>query len=207
MLRMLYLLYVLLISVSTAIADCPVKQSSPCLSHLEISFKTGYFFFTSEKMRRVYKNGGLDLQFSACYPIHRSFRAYGSFEYLKKLGHSIKGHQSTSFEAFPLSLGLQKIAKIIFFVPIDCYFSVGPRYFITNVKNHSSYVSKHMPSNGFGGFANTGILLRLYSHWNLNLFGEYSYARLHYSSSVKNSQSHTVQAGGLTFGGGLVYVF
>jgi DNA-damage-inducible protein D len=53
-----------------------------------------------------------------------------------------------------------------------------------------------------------GIAIReeLTDEWDnrgIKVFGEYSYKRLHFHSSRKGTQGHTVQVGGLTFGGGL----
>jgi hypothetical protein len=85
--------------------------------------------------------------------------------------------------------------------------TLGPRFFFTHVHNNSPYVSRTMVSNNIGGFVNTGFFFTLYRRLKLDLFGEYSYIRLHYSSHVPNSKGHTVQAGGFTFGGGLAYAF
>ncbi len=169
--------------------------------------KAGYFFFASHSMRKVYDQGGFDVQVSGAYPLNDYSRIYASVEYMEKSGHSVNDNQKTSFWAIPFSLGLQPIFKLCSFYPISYYFTIGPRYYLTKVHNDSIYVSRAIHANGFGGFFNTGFMTQLKKDLFLDLFGDLSYAYLRYSSSIPNSEGHKTQIGGLTFGGGLVYTF
>jgi hypothetical protein len=170
-----------------------------------IEFKVGYFFFASSPMSKVFDQGGIDLQISGAYPIHRYLRIYGSVEYLEKSGHSLGGHQRTSYWALPLSLGLQPIFEITPYW--SYYFTLGPRYFFARVYNHSSTVPRHMKGNNIGGFANTGFQFIIAKHFLIDIFGEYSYARLAFHPSSSTAEGHTVQVGGFTFGAALGYGF
>ncbi len=172
-----------------------------------IEAKAGYFFFTSSQMRDVYKRGGLDVQLTGTFPLVPFLRIYSSLEYMEKNGYSLNGHQKTNFYALPISLGLQAAIKIYSPQALSYYFTIGPKYFFTWIHNHSSYISRHQNSNSCGGFINTGFLFTLYHNLNLDLFTEASYIRLHYSSSIPNSQGHTAQVGAVTFGLGLAYLF
>ena len=173
--------------------------------HPLVEVKGGYFFFTESIMRKVYNEGGFDVQLSGSYPIYKLLHIYGSVEYLEKSGHSLHGHQKTSIWEVPLSLGLQPVFPIGNHV--EYYLTLGPRYFFVHAHNHSSYVPKHMQANGCGGFANTGFLFIIGKHFSVDLFGEYSYRRLHFHSKKSGTHGNTVQVGGLTFGGGLGYSF
>jgi hypothetical protein len=170
-----------------------------------IEFKVGYFFFSSSPMNQVYDQGGIDLQISGAYPIQQYLRIYGSVEYLQKSGHSLGGHERTSYWALPLSLGLQPVFKISSYC--SYYFTLGPRYFFARVHNHSSLVPRHMKGNNIGGFANTGFQFIISKHFLIDVFGEYSYARLAFHPSTSTAEGHTVQVGGFTFGAALGYAF
>ena len=183
------------------------EESAP--SNIEI--KAGYFFFTSSEMNDVYDKGGVDTQISGTYSFCHWLRFYSSAEYLQKSGYSLNGNQSTSIWEVPLSMGLQPF--IPFYTSSDShkiaaiYFTLGPRYFFAHVHNHSNYVDREMNQNGLGGFINLGLFFSFKPHLALDLFGEYSYCKLHFVSSHSATQGHTVQVGGLTFGGGLGYIF
>lgn len=170
-----------------------------------IELKAGYFFFTDSKMQHVYDHGGYDVQISGSYPIYCFLHLYGSVEYLEKSGQSSGGHQRTFLWEIPLSLGLRSIFSIN--DNLSYYLTIGPRYFFVRVHNHSTFVPEHMHEDGCGGFANTGLLYTLCDHFTFDVFGEYSYKRLHFHSNKPNTQGHTVQVGGLTFGGGFGYSF
>jgi hypothetical protein len=182
---------------------------SPCClfakQHPLVEAKLGYFFFTDAKMRDVYDAGGIDAQLSGSYPVYKFLHVYGSVEYLEKSGRSKGGHQKTSFWNIPLSLGVRAVVPFRSYAAY--YLTLGPRYCFAHVHNHSSYVPKHMHENTFAGFANTGFLFTVGSHFTFDVMGEYSYAKTHFHSSKAETTGHTVQIGGLTFSGGLGYSF
>ena len=182
---------------------CVLVGKASCHSSLEV--KTGYFFFTDSTMRKVYDQGGLDMQLSATYPITTYLHAYGSVEYFEKSGHSLNGRQKTSIYGIPLSFGIRPVFTLSSCV--DYYFTLGPRYTFIQAHNRSSYVPKNMHGNGFGGFANMGFVFKPTQCITIDLFGEYSYTRLHFHSKKKRTTGHTVQVGGLCFGGGIGYLF
>ena len=190
----------------------------PAFSRPLLEAKMGYFFFTNSCMRKVYNRGGFDGQLSFSYPIFDKLRPYpiyghipydlhfyASVEFLERWGRSRGVHQKTSFWEIPLSVGFKPVLDLGSHVKY--YFAVGPRYFFARAHNHSSYVPNVMNANGLGGFINTGFFFILGAHCTIDLFGEYSYGKLHFHSSQKNTKGHTTQIGGLTFGGGLGYCF
>ncbi len=175
-----------------------------------VEFKTGYFFFSDSKMRKIYDRGGLDLQLSGSYPIcdlscNWSLNAYGAVEYFHRFGKSLNGHQKTSIWSVPVNIGLKSIYAIN--SEMQYYLAFGPRYFYIHQHNCSEYVPEQRSRNGIGAFANTGIHYLLCDQWGLDLFGEYSYATIHFHRGKTNSYSSKIQVGGFTFGGGLGYVY
>lgn len=170
-----------------------------------IETKIGYFFFSNSKMRKVFNQGGIDVQINSFYPINKCLQVYGSIEYLEKHGKSLGSHQKTNIWQVPLSLGLKCI--ILTCGPIQGYFSLGARYFFVHVHNNSKFVDRNMRKSGLGGVGNIGLHYFPCNNLFIDLFGEYSYGRLHFHSSKKNSYGQTMQIGGFTLGVGLGYLF
>src|SRR5271166_6591939 len=129
------------------------QEEECCTQQPILEAKAGYFFFSDSKMRKVYNDGGIDLQISGSYPLWNWLQLYGSVEYLQKHGKSLGGHQKTRIWAVPLSLGLQPVFTIN--PTVDYYFTVGPRYFFVHAHNDSSFLDRHKSQNGLGGFINT----------------------------------------------------
>jgi hypothetical protein len=183
------------------------EKQEPSYSKVQpmIEFKAGYFFFAESKMRKIYDNGGFDLQVSGSYPVWRWLQIYGSVEYLQCQGKSLNGHQRTKIWELPVSVGLRPVFTI--YSKAQYYFTLGPRYFYVHQHNRSSFVNKNRSHSGIGGFVNTGFLFYPYYHFLIDIFGEYAYERVHVHSSKHNVQGRGVQVGGFTFGVGLGYAF
>lgn len=172
--------------------------------------KAGYFFFSNSKMRKVYDKGGLDIQLCSSYPLWNlasgwSFQAYGAVEYFHQSGKSMNDHQKTSLWSVPVNIGLKSVYAIN--ANIQYYFGVGPRYFYIHQHNRSSYVYKNRSQNGLGCFVNTGFNYILCNHFVIDIFGEYSYAKMRLHGGNSCVYTRNIQVGGFTFGGGLGYVF
>jgi len=181
------------------------SQSTQIKVQPTLEVKNGYFFFTDSKMRKVYDQGGWDLQLSGSYPIWRWLQVYGSVEYLQRHGKSLKGHQKTSIWEVPLSLGLKSVITIR--SEVQYYITLGPRYVFVHQHNDSSYVDKNVSNSGIGGFVNTGFNFILRRHFLIDVFGEYSFAKIRFHPDKKQVQGRSVQVDGLTFGLGLGYAF
>jgi opacity protein-like surface antigen len=172
--------------------------------------KTGYFSFTDHKMRKVYDRGGLDVQLSATYPLcnltHRwKLNAYGAIEYFQKSGRSLNDHQNTSLWSIPVNIGVKPSYQIN--DKWHYYFAVGPRYLYIHQHNHSSYFYENRSENGLGFFVNTGLNYSLCDHFVIDIFGEYSYAKVHFHSGRSRVYTKDIQVGGFTLGGGIGYEF
>ncbi len=188
------LLFALLFSLNSALYAHPLIEA-----------KAGYFFFLDSKMDQIYKSRGLDLQLSASYPLKKELHLYASIEWFEKSGRSLNAHEKTTLWALPLSLGFRPMIPVS--KQINYYLTLGPRYFFVYVHNDSPFIDRHMDSNGCGIFANTGFLFNLNRHLTVDLFAEYSYAKLSFKASMPGVFGEDAQVGGLTFGGGLAYRF
>jgi len=170
-----------------------------------IEFKTGYFFFSDHRMRKVYDKGGLDLQIAGSYPIWKWLQIYGSVEFIERHGQSLNDHQKTRIWEYPISLGLKSVAKLS--KNIQYYFTIAPRYFFVHAHNNSPFMDRKMNQNGIGGFVGTGFNFLPTPHLLIDVFGEYSYCKLHFHTHKKNTTGRSVQVGGFAFGVGLGYAF
>ncbi len=167
--------------------------------------KLGYFFFSDSKMREIYSDGGLDVQLSGSYPLLRYFHLYGSVEYLEKHGRSLNFNQRTKIWEVPLSFGLKFVIPI--FQKLQYYLALGPRYFFVGAYNDSSFVERDISESLLGGFTNMGFHYFVCNCLFVDLFGEYSYGKRFFNSTVPNSFGQDAQIGGFAFGAGLGYSF
>lgn len=170
-----------------------------------LEFKAGYFIFADSKMRSVYNKGGLDIQFSGSFPFSKRLQIYASAEFLHRHGESLSGDQSTHIWEIPVTIGLKSIIKLAEWAGF--YFTLAPRYFYLHVHNDSSYVDSTLHKNGIGGFAGTGFTFVPYTNFLLDIFGEFSYQKVHIHTSKTNVYTRSLQVGGFTFGAGLGYAF
>ncbi len=175
-----------------------------------IAAKAGYFFFSNSTMRKVYDNGGWDIQLSASYPIYNlnerlGLNVYAALEYLHCTGKSTQGGQKTILYEIPVNVGIQPV--ILITPEVQYFFSLGPRYFYIHQHNNSPYLDKNNSRNGIGLFVNTGFNFFPCDHLLVDVFGEYSYAKTHVDSRKTGVYSTNTQISGFTFGGGLGYAF
>ena len=185
--------------------SCPPQPPCEKIYKPLIEGKVGYFFFSSSKLREVYKKGGIDLQLSGTYPLWKWLQIYGSVEYLARSGEILNSTNKTTIWELPVSLGLQPVAVIC--QKVHYYLSIGPRYFFVHQHNHSPYLDKIVTHSGVGGFVNTGFHFFPIKHLVIDIFGEYSYKRMSFQGHRTNVYGQTVQVGGFAFGGGIGYTF
>lgn len=186
------------------------EETTPCcFSQSLVEVKTGYFFFSNSEMRNVYR-GGLDIQLCASYPLWNLtsrwiLNGYGALEYFHLLGKSTNGGQKTSLWSIPINVGLKPTYVIN--ADMQYYFAIGPRYIYIHQHNRSSYVYKNQSRNGLGFFVNTGFNYALSDQLVIDIFGEYSYAKMHFPGGKPHVYTRNIQVGGFTFGGGMGYSF
>lgn len=176
------------------------KQTPPILET-----KASYFFFASSNMRKVYRDGGFQVQLSSSYPIWRGLQVYGSAGFSEAWGRSLSLRQSTSLWQLSVDLGLKPILTIASFA--QYYFAVGPRYFYMHQRNSSSYVNPTVTKSRAGLFVNTGFNFFPMPHLVIDIFGEYAYEPVHFSPSRSNVYGKGTQLSLFSFGAGIGYAF
>ncbi len=179
-------------------------------SSASVEVKAGYFFFVDSIMRDVYSHGGYDIQLSRFDPFKTwgnqcSLGIYSSVEYLHCDGKSLNDHEHTSIWELPISLGIQPIFRIG--TKCDYYFALGPRFFYVHQHNHSHFVNRTNSRGTFGAFFNTGFRFNPIDHLLIDVFGEYSYGRVHIGAHKPRVYSTTRQIGGCVLGVGLGYCY
>jgi outer membrane protein W len=188
-----------------------LTPTPPCsFSQPVFEVKTGYFFFSNSKMRRVYDQGGWDVQLSSSFPVgapskRLSLHAYAALEYMNYAGRSLEENQKTTLWEIPVTLGLKSV--ILLGSQRHYYFTLGPRYFYIHQHNQSLSVDREKSRNGLGFFANTGFNFKLGRHFFIDIFGEYSYAKIRFHTHKCNVYTRKIQVGGFTVGGGIGYTF
>jgi opacity protein-like surface antigen len=198
-------------AIASAQESCCEQEAAQCyFSQPMCEVKAGYFFFSDSSMRKIYDKGGLDVQLCASYPLWNlsnswTLNAYGAVEYLHLSGKSVNAHQNTSLWSIPVNIGLRPVYTVN--DAMQYYLAVGLRYFYIHQHINSSYMYKNRSKNGLGFFANTGFNCALYDRLVIDIFGEYSYAKVHFHGGNSNVYTKDVQVGGFTFGGGLGYKF
>ena len=186
-------------------SEC-VPAEPKCYNYPSIfEFKAGYFFFSDSTMRKVYNDGGLDLQLTGSGSVYRWLHLYGSVEYLERSGKSLGGGYKTSIWEIPLSLGLKPVISIT--DTFQFYFTLGPRYVFMHLHNQSPYVDRNLSDSGFAGFANVGFNFFPTSYLSIDVFGEYSYFKIKVDPDRENVFANRKQIGGFVFGAGLGYAF
>ena len=188
-----------------------IQDGAPnCFSDSLFEVKTGYFFFSDSKMRKVYDSGGWDIQLCASYPVWNltsrwTLNAYGAVEYLHLSGRSINDHQKTSLWSIPVNIGLKPVYAIN--ANTQYYFVIGPRYFFIHQHNNSDFVYSDKSKNGLGFFVNMGLNYYLCDCFVIDIFGEYSYANTNFHSGNPLIYTRNIQMGGFTIGAGIGYEF
>jgi hypothetical protein len=180
-----------------------LMADSLCQPSVEV--KAGYFFYTDNKMRSVFNDGGWDIQLSSSIPVWEGLQLYTSVEYIQTDGQSLGSHQKTRIWQVPVTIGLKSLFQLT--DTVNYYFTIGPRYFYLNMRNHSSFVPSNIHNDNIGGFFGTGFTYSPCDNFFIDLFGEYSYEKIRLHPGIPNVYSRRLQVGGLVFGGGLGYTF
>lgn len=182
------------------VLPCPFEEAYSLLE-----MKAGYFFFASSEMRDVYSSGGFALELSGSCPIYNWLQIYGSMGYLQASGTSQGGDQSTTIWQLPIDLGLKPVFNIASF--IQYYIAIGPRYFYVHQHNDSFFVDQNLGKSGIGFFANTGFNFFPTRHLFIDIFAEYAYEPVSFSSSKTNVFGSRIQVSPVVFGAGIGYAF
>lgn len=174
---------------------------SHTLSSVEFlsELRGGYFYPNSEKFRKIYNNGGpeVELEFSGTFC--ESWTVWGNVNYFQRDGDSIGLFDRTNIRMIPLSLGAKYQFEIDYC--ISPYIGAGVTYTYTQIHNHSDFVKKHVNKNGVGGVVKSGIYIPMTRIFTLDIFLDWYYQQLTFSSH------HKANVGGFRAGIGVASPF
>ncbi len=150
------------------------------------------------------------MQLCGIYPIKDltcrwSLNAYAAVEYFQRSGKSINGNQKTFLWSIPINVGLKSVYMIN--AKTQSYCAIGPRYLYMHQHNNSPFVYRSKSGNAMGFFVNMGLNHVLSYRFVIDIFGEYSDAKMHFHGRKPDVYTRSIQVGGFSFGGGLGYEF
>ncbi len=168
-----------------------------------IEGKLSYFRPNSSVLRNIFSEWMPLYQVEGVAKVWKDFHIWASVGYLHKNGRSLEGHQSTSIQLVPVTLGLEYL--IHFSNCSTGYLGLGPRYFCTKITNRSHFVHRHDLKNGLGGAFRVGGLIYFTPHFLLDLCIDYSIKEFKPGHSSSTIQRHELNLSGLSLGVGLGY--
>lgn len=173
-----------------------------------LEFKAAYFKPTSTPFKCLYDGSALfgpelTFQLSECYPCLYGF---ASVDYFSKKGRSLGLGDCTEVRMVPLALGIK------YFIPYSCAdFYVGLGFQPTHVKtdNYAPGVACHTSQWALGGIIKLGSYIDLGCDWLLDIFIDYSFARLDCERVCAPGfvTTQKTDTDGAIFGAGLGYRF
>lgn len=176
-----------------------------------LELKAGYYGFSDTHLREIYGKGALDIGGSFAFPIWGPFNCYGSAEWIYKKSKIRTRPERIEISIVPICLGIQYEYRIS--SSIDWYLSLGPTFFFYHQRHHRPTIANRLDKNGFGGFANTGLLFYFTPHFALDFFAEYFYRKVRYQKLeidaifLRQFPGLEIEIGGLAVGAGLGYDF
>lgn len=171
-----------------------------------LEFKGAYFLPTDSCVKKIFHKGGAlygpEITFQLCEC--SNWYGFASVDYLSKKGHSLGLCERTTMRIVPLAFGVK------YFVPF-CYgdFYVGLGFEPVHLKtiNCSPFVQQKTSKWGFGGIAKVGAYFDLSCNYFLDLFIDYSVARVGCDKCSAGVIPLKVKLDGAIFGVGLGYRF
>lgn len=169
--------------------------------------KAGYFRFSDQTMRDVYKNQNYAVLGEAGFFLgSRHLALFASGSYTRPTGAALEGGESTSIELGTLTLGPKFIVYPASWLGL--YAGAGPRCFFYHEKDHSPFVAQSIHRSGIGGGFMGGILLGKERHGFLvDLFVDYSVKTFDKRPNGIASEVFDISLDSLTAGGGIGCVF
>lgn len=179
-----------------------------------LEFKGAYFLATGSRFKKIYKHGGALYGPELTVQLCDDSNLYGFFsiDYLSKKGHSIGLHTPTKVSLLPIGVGLKYFLSdhCGCFENVDFYVGLGFQPVRVKTRDDSPFVIEKHSKWALGGIAKVGAYIDLRCNFFLDLFIDYSFARV-------KSHAHMAPTGpvvplkanvsGAIFGAGLGYRF
>jgi len=182
----------------------------PLLAYSETSleFRTAAFFHSSDRFRDIYGRVGPSYQIEAahslndyfdCYSGLERFNAFANIDWYSENGKSEGLNWKTKVSIANFSFGLRY--PYYFTNGLALYVGIGPSIsrIVLNNHNHNFNQKRSDTKIAFGGILKTGILYSINCNFFLDVFVDYLYQPVHYSTRV--------DIGGFKIGSGLGYKF
>lgn len=173
-----------------------------------VEFKSAYFKPSDSVVRSIYGNGAALYGPEITFQVQRNSPWYGfvSADFLSKNGNSIGLCNSTTMYLVPLAFGVK------YFEPFcygNYYGGLGFQPLHLKTVNCSTHVDPITTKWGFGFIAKLGAYFDLSNNFFLDLFIDYSFARVGCDScATAGTVTHEkVNLDGVIFGAGLAYRF
>ena len=166
--------------------------------------KAGYFTYTQDFMQDIYSSG-YDVELCGAFPDWKFLQVYTAVGYSHCNGEIDLTHENSRVYQIPATIALQGMFKMA--ETTNFYMIIGPRYIYFNMKNDSIYVPKDVSKSTVGGFFGTGFHTYFNDFIFLDIFGEYTYAKLGIPSYPHHIDGQTHQISSYTVGGGLGFSF
>lgn len=165
--------------------------------------RAAYYHATDRHFRDIYSETGL-------YSIETSVEAWNriypwaSLGFLYTSGSSEGEGDSTELYMIPIGLGAKYIFDLDWFQP---YLGLGMVVAYSHIHNQSKYVAQHQSEWGVGGIAKSGFLAYLTKNVFLDIFCDYTYLKVTFDDSGKNTSNRRADLSGVYIGGGVGYRF
>jgi len=171
-----------------------------------LEFRGAGFFHSSHRFREIYGNVGTSYQIEAAgnldfCNLDCNLGWFANVDWTQKKGRSEGLHDVTKMSIANLSFGLKYLYP--FYRNYTAYAGIGPSFSRIALNNHHSHLRSH--NNRYnsriaiGGILKTGVLYSVSCNLFLDVFVDYLYQPVSYSTNV--------DIGGFKLGAGIGYKF
>ncbi len=172
------------------------------------SFRTAYFYPTSDIVRKTYHNGGLDLGWEASVGFCENWAVFGSVNWYQQMGRSTGLENHTRINMIPLGLGVKYLYPLNCWCDnLDVYLGAGLTYSFLYIHDQSEFVKEKNHESNIGGVIKSGINYLFYDCYFLDLFMDYQIQHFRQIHTDKVVDKHSLNLSGFKFGAGLGVAF
>lgn len=173
-----------------------------------VEFRAGYFRPTNKVFKDIYKGGAI-FGPEVTFGILQGLYGFINVNYFPKKGHSIGLNNTTFLNLLAFGCGLKAMFEVSDLARF--YLGIGIEPILMHTKDLSPYVIERRSKLGFGGIAKAGAYINLPSDFILDLFIDYSFAKIpkshHPETSIGYIEQRSADVSGIIFGGGIGYHF
>lgn len=194
--------------VLVSVVMCALAGASIAARDMVLEFKAAAFVSTSETFRDIYGTAAAIYgpEFSVQLKEESAWYFFASIDYLSKKGHSIGLCEPTKVRFVPLGVGIKYVAHA--FNCLDLYAGLGFQPINVRTTNCIDSIQQVDSTWAFGGIAKFGAWYHLPHHFLIDLFIDYSFAKVKNNTlCATSSDCSKTNIGGAIIGAGLGYRF